>query len=1101
MKQPTHRQQSGSAGILLVSALLVGLSVGQTGMVRADVLRKIQDSFKRWGFFQDVQINGQNQFTFQEHSVDGSETAYENQRWDTGSLVRQTSLHLSGPIWKEFAFQADLSSSGYGPTYSRWIAGYAGHDTSVFFGDLSINLSGNEFVSFSKSLKGYQLDHSLPDGGLLRAFYSEEKGLTRNETISGNNTSGPYFLTYTPIVDGSEVVKVNEEVQKFGTDYILDYQSGQLRFEPSDRPAQIIPDTAIISVSYQSYGYGSNPGSISGFRAEMPLMDNRLLIGVSHVRQERDTARSDTVGYQEDVYQGSGSTGPFDTIFHPIINNGTQVIYKGETKIIEQALVVLVDNVEQAENVDYDSYRQIGRIIFRRAVPPTALVLIRYYYDLTTDYTLGDQSVTGIDLNYKLNKDLSLRADYGRSTGGTDSADGAAKQVNVNYSRDRLSAVLSWRDIEPDFTYLNSVGFYTKEKGADIGIKWQPHDHIRLYTRFSDLDSSQGYSFGYSGVSSYNSSSYYGGYTYAYGVNTADSTTSSSSLDVATKRREYQMNLDFPGWPTAQLSRQVMGNRGGSSGDSEMTSDQVRLEYAPRGARYSLSSSINKTVQDYLGTTDDDEPRGSMTERFDLSGRYQVGPSLSFTASLGQNKSSSTYDANTSSSDTMQLALNWAARDNLDISLDHRVSESMGRVSYYSSYTYDDSGSDGIGGGSGSYDPSDDDDEDEDTTDKYQDISSQLHVSYRASERTSLDLLLGRRKYTSGGSVGYLADSDQTTRNLSVMHRVSDEWGLNMTYGTDTMDFLQEDRGSVSNDMLSLGTSYQPRDKPYSAGLNLNLQTGSSPTYVGFGSAQKMFMVDNDLFDIQSYVNYRLDETSSIVVQMGLSDFVGGYSDFQKNNVELQYQRRLSGLATVSAGYRYIRNVSRLPQDPRLGYTSLTPPSQNYVANTFMVTLNTSFHSGLGGSPQQLYTGYAGSTGYGLGSFGGYRTTTQFSDSSYGSSYGTGYSAFQNLRYDSSVSDSRRLPGYGIFEGVSGSGGTTGYEDGWGTGTTTPGRPTQRGIGEGKGEFQADKMRQSLERPEFDQSTEQPPMNDLPTWLLPEDLWEYWPYYMWDMEF
>ena len=42
-----------------------------------------------------------------------------------------------------------------------------------------------------------------------------------------------------------------------------------------------------------------------------------------------------------------------------------------------------MDNVEQVEGIDYDSYRQIGRVIFRRAVPPTALVLIRYYYDLT----------------------------------------------------------------------------------------------------------------------------------------------------------------------------------------------------------------------------------------------------------------------------------------------------------------------------------------------------------------------------------------------------------------------------------------------------------------------------------------------------------------------------------------------------------------------------------------------------------------------------------------------------------------------------------------------------------------------------------------------
>ncbi len=521
MKQLANRQQWCRAKAALVFGLLVALVVSQSGIARASLMDSIREAFKRWELFQDIEVTGQNRLTFQKQSVDGALTAYQNQRWDTGDVVRQTSLHLSGPIWKKFAFQADLSSSGYGPSYSRWVVGYAGHDTQLFFGDLNVNIPGNEFVSFSKPLKGYQLDQRLPNEGLVRAFYSKEKGLTRNQTFAGNNTSGPYFLTYTPVIDGSEVVKVNEDVQKFGADYILDYQSGQLRFEPVDRPPRIIPDTSLISVSYQSYGYGASAGTLSGFRAEMPLLGNRLLLGVAHVRQGRDTPIADTVGYQEDVYQGSGSTGPFDTIFRPIIINGTEVIYKGETKTIEQALLVLVDNVEQAENVDYDAYRQIGRIIFRRAVPPTALVLIRYYYDLTSNYPTASQSVTGVDLSYRISDDLSLRADYGRSEGGQDSGQGDAMQVNLDYSRPRLNVLVSWRNIEPDFSYLNSVGFYRQEKGTDVGVRWQPHKHIRLYTRSSDLDSSRGYSYGYSsygggigfgsGSDSYGSYGDYGG--------------------------------------------------------------------------------------------------------------------------------------------------------------------------------------------------------------------------------------------------------------------------------------------------------------------------------------------------------------------------------------------------------------------------------------------------------------------------------------------------------------------------------------------------------------------------------------------------------------
>jgi len=1128
MKQLANRQQWCRAKAALVFGLLVALVVSQSGIARASLMDSIREAFKRWELFQDIEVTGQNRLTFQKQSVDGALTAYQNQRWDTGDVVRQTSLHLSGPIWKKFAFQADLSSSGYGPSYSRWVVGYAGHDTQLFFGDLNVNIPGNEFVSFSKPLKGYQLDQRLPNEGLVRAFYSKEKGLTRNQTFAGNNTSGPYFLTYTPVIDGSEVVKVNEDVQKFGADYILDYQSGQLRFEPVDRPPRIIPDTSLISVSYQSYGYGASAGTLSGFRAEMPLLGNRLLLGVAHVRQGRDTPIADTVGYQEDVYQGSGSTGPFDTIFRPIIINGTEVIYKGETKTIEQALLVLVDNVEQAENVDYDAYRQIGRIIFRRAVPPTALVLIRYYYDLTSNYPTGSQSVTGVDLSYRISDDLSLRADYGRSEGGQDSGQGDAMQVNLDYSRPRLNVLVSWRNIEPDFSYLNSVGFYRQEKGTDVGVRWQPHKHIRLYTRSSDLDSSRGYSYGYSsygggigfgsGSDSYGSYGDYGGTSYPYGVGTTQFGEPAPALDVSTKRHEYDMDLDFPGWPKVQLALQQMSNTGGSGGDSEMTSDQIRLQYSPSGARYSLSSGIQKTTQDHFGTGEDNEPRGSATERFDLSGRYQVGSSLSLSASLGSNKSTSAYDERNSTSDTTQLGVRWSPLDNFDINLDHRIAESTGRVSFYGGYSSYNPGFGGIGGGGGGYTPPnyDDDEDDEDRTDKYQDTNSQLRVSYRPTDKVTLDLLLGRRKYTSGGSVGYLADSDQNTRNLCVNYRASDEWGLNLMYGTDNMEFLQEGRGSLTNRMVSLGVNYQPQEKPYTAGLSLNLQSGSSPTYLGFGEAQKMFMVDNDLFDVQSYFSYRLDEQSSLALRMGLSDFIGGYADFEKQNLELQYQRRLSDLATLAFGYRYIRNTSRLPQDPRLGYTSLTPPSQNYVANTFMLTFTTNFYSGFGGSRSQLYTGYAGSAGYGLGSFGGYRAGGGYGGGygGYGGGvsgiYGTGYGAFENLRRGAGTGETDRLPGYGIFEGTGSYRERGDYEEGWRT-DQVPGevpsqyrQPGRGGLDAGLGDFRADKARRSLERPGF----ERPPEEQSPgagpgeaPQAPAENLWELWSEYMLDTDF
>lgn len=353
-------------------------------------LKGLQKLFKEWGVFQGLQVSGQNTLTLQQHVLEGSQNAFEGQRWDTGNLVRQSSLHLQGPIWKNFAFQADLSASGYGPSYSRWVVGYIGSSSALYFGDLNIDLSGNSFASFSKPVRGWQFDQRVGQG-LARAFYSQEKGITRYQTFTGNNTSGPFFLTFTPVIQGTEVVKINEQLQTFGEDYRLDYETGQLWFEPVGKPPRIIPDTATISVAYQSSGYQSGAGTLYGARLQMPLMKDRMRVGVTALRQDRaGPGQRDTVGYQEDIFQGSGSTGPFDVNYRPLIPDNSTVIYQGQTRLIEKALVVLVDNVEQAEGVDYDVFRDIGRIIFRRAVPPTALVIIRYYYDLSTT-TPGDR--------------------------------------------------------------------------------------------------------------------------------------------------------------------------------------------------------------------------------------------------------------------------------------------------------------------------------------------------------------------------------------------------------------------------------------------------------------------------------------------------------------------------------------------------------------------------------------------------------------------------------------------------------------------------------------------------------------------------------------
>ncbi len=127
----------------------------------------------------------------------------------------------------------------------------------------------------------------------------------------------------------------------------------------------------------------------------MPLKKERVNVGLTWLRQDRpEVGQGDTVAYQENVYYGSGTTGPFDTNFRPIIADGAEVVYRGQTQTISEALKVLVDD------------RQIGRIIFRLGVPPTSLVRIQYYYELGQTALSQDAEVAGLDVSYQRSSEL-----------------------------------------------------------------------------------------------------------------------------------------------------------------------------------------------------------------------------------------------------------------------------------------------------------------------------------------------------------------------------------------------------------------------------------------------------------------------------------------------------------------------------------------------------------------------------------------------------------------------------------------------------------------------------------------------------------------------
>ncbi len=967
---------------LLTAIVLLAVTTAAS----SNPLKGLERLFDKWGLFQGVQVSGQNTLTLQEHRVEGSAGAFEGQRWDTGALQRRTSLGIEGAIWKELGFRADLSFSGYGARYSRWLVGYVGHDTALYYGDLNISLRDNEFASFGKSLKGWQLDQKLPNDGLLRAFTSEAKGYTRNESLAGNDTPGPYFLRFAPIIDSSEIIKVDEQRQRRGVDYRLNYQSGELWFAPVDGPSRAIPSTSTISVSYQSSGYFGNAGTLTGTRIQMPLEGGRMMVGLTWLEQDRaEAGQGDTIAYQEDIYYGSGTTGPFDTNFRPVIADGAEMVFQGRTQVIAEALKVFVDDVQMREALDYDAYRQIGRVIFRLAVPPTSLVRIQYYYELGQTALSDDAEVTGLDLTYQISKDLSLKADFASSA--SQGASGSALQTVVNYRQPRFGVQAAYRDVAPQFSYIDSTGFRHNDKGLKLALDWQPSEHINVHSYREDMDSTQGLSFGYSG--------YGGGAGFDTGLTQAGSigpTETTPAQTVGVKRDDIGVELRFPGWPVAMLRRQTMSNAGGTQGGSDYTATSLNLQHALSEA-LRLQVSLSETDQNYLGTASAGAT-GSQTQQRRLSVTYSPSSSLNLVADVGNNRSLALGSSdNRSTSGYVRLQGRWSPSDRLSFNLSRRASTSHGRVTsgFYGGFP----GS-GYGGGGGFPGPiagavpglwpsglitaaQDDDDEvphNEDTT-------TSVSASYQPTDKLTLTLTAGQRDYISGGGRGYLADSSQDYHNLGLSWQATDEVTLTTSFSRDDLQFLQEGRGAVNNNSTVVGLNYQPQDKPWGVNLSMNRMSGTSPSYIQIGSRERYFQTGTDLFDLSGQLHYRLSDKANLVARAGLSNFDSGYAAFRKHRAEIGLDYALGRSNRLTFGYRFMRHRAGEPSSPFLGYTGTTVASQDYNANTFMLGLQSNFTSGLGGSK---FKGPAASmeSGPPRGTFGGYQTDGGFGQAGLG---------------------------------------------------------------------------------------------------------------------
>ncbi|MCW5935393.1 MAG: hypothetical protein KIT45_14025 [Fimbriimonadia bacterium] len=425
-------------------------------------------------FQSKVTLSGRKTMGFHSHHVSGDFQAFRDQNYfGEGGKSFTDNTDLSVRVNKLFGlFSMDwrwTNSRFNNPYDARITWGYESKNFQMELGDITASLTGNDLVSFNRSLKGSSFMTKFGNGGRLKYISSQTRAAARTITVQGNDSAGPYYLQASQIVDGSERIRVDNVEKRRGEDYTIDYYSGILYF----REGMIIPRISTIVVTYETYAFNSAGSRIDGWRFETPLARG---VNVGFTSMQQTSRSGSSLRQRTEQFYGRGApTTPYDLEFIPQSSVGFPII-------------ILVAGAPQVEGTDYYFDPVLPyRFYFKRFIPSTLIVQVTYTPrpDPGSQFG-GTRKVEGIDFTLPIgryggvswNMARSALNDAGAKTTGT------AQLMDARFELGRFSFNGVYRDIPTTFIGIESIGFRRNERGyqTDMGYAFNQQTQLR-YSR------------------------------------------------------------------------------------------------------------------------------------------------------------------------------------------------------------------------------------------------------------------------------------------------------------------------------------------------------------------------------------------------------------------------------------------------------------------------------------------------------------------------------------------------------------------------------------------------------------------------------------------
>jgi len=401
-----------------------------------------------------LKVTGRGSLSYRWESQSGQPAGWglanDTALYDTRGLREQTDFLLAGDILPGLRLDANIVRSPFSTSTSRWLLTGSLGDAALSVGDITASLDGNPLVSLRRSLKGLKIDGPL-GGGSLTMIVSQAKAPVRTDTFYGRNTSGPYYLNSSPVVDGSERVSLDGRALARGHDYFVDYEIGALWFQP----ALIIAPTSRVTVTYEHLAPG-NAGGLTAVRADQS--HGRLRVGATYASLRSAAVPSSSP--RRDRWTATGTIGPFFLSNRPVVPGSE---------------VVSINGIEQQRDIAYQIDYTEGRITFAFPVPSGALIEVTYRTRGQAGYT-GPENMLGLDAALQVSRRASLQASVARSaTASGDSAGGIVLSGNASWKALTLQG--TFRRASPNFMGLDGSERIDSQKR--IALELRPASFIK----------------------------------------------------------------------------------------------------------------------------------------------------------------------------------------------------------------------------------------------------------------------------------------------------------------------------------------------------------------------------------------------------------------------------------------------------------------------------------------------------------------------------------------------------------------------------------------------------------------------------------------------